>query len=64
MNPKAKLSTAQAAKYIGVSVSTLKRWRDDRKGPTFVRLEPSRIIRYEVWALDQYITDTRRNRVH
>jgi DNA-binding transcriptional regulator YiaG len=64
MNPKAKLSTSQAAKYLGVSVSTLKRWRDDRKGPSYVRLEPSRIIRYEVWALDQYTADTRKSRVH
>lgn len=60
MNPKAKLSTSQAALYLGVSVSTMKRMRSNRVGPAYIRLEPSRMVRYEVWALDQWITDRRK----
>ncbi|WP_390458717.1 MULTISPECIES: helix-turn-helix transcriptional regulator [Bifidobacterium] len=60
MNPRAKLSTEQAAIYLGVSVSTMKRMRASRTGPAYIRLEPSRMIRYELWALDQWVADRRK----
>lgn len=63
MNPRAKPSTKQAAIYLGVSVSTMKRTRASRTGPEYIRLEPSRMIRYELWTLDQRVAD-RRKRVN
>lgn len=35
-NPR--LNVEQAARFLGVSVSTLNRWRGDRTGPEWIRL--------------------------
>jgi hypothetical protein len=37
----------------------MKRWRRNNEGPRPVRLEPSRVIRYEVWVLDRFIENRR-----
>ena len=42
-----KLTTVEAAREIGVSVATLKRWRKQGSGPPYLRLGP-RIIRYRL----------------
>ncbi len=60
LNPRARLTTEQAAQYLNVSVSTLKRWRRRNEGPQVIRLEPSRMVRYEVWALDRFIDNRRK----
>lgn len=52
------LSTRNAAKYLGVSESTLRRWRDERKGPEWVKYEDS-IYRYTVAALDAFMRESR-----
>ena len=47
------LTTRQAAKYLGVSEATMRRWRDDRRGPDWIKYEDS-VYRYEVSALEAY----------
>ena len=37
MNPRSKLTVKQAAQYLHVSASTLKRWRADNTGPTWFK---------------------------
>jgi hypothetical protein len=44
-----------AARMIGVSVAALRRWRRERRGPAFVKLE--RCIRYRVTDLVQFLDD-------
>ncbi len=49
----------EAASYLNVSVSTLRRWRADRngRGPDFLKLGAS--VRYELAALLEYIATCR-----
>lgn len=54
MKYTAPLTTAQAAKYLGVSVSTLNRWRASGHGPVAITYEPGRIVRYEVFELERF----------
>jgi hypothetical protein len=42
----------RAAKYLGVTERTLKRWRLERRGPVYFR--EGKIIRYPVEALTRY----------
>ncbi|MFR0604367.1 helix-turn-helix domain-containing protein [Bifidobacterium pseudolongum subsp. globosum] len=48
------LTTAQAARYLGVSVSTLNRWRASGRGPVAITYEPGRIVRYELYELERF----------
>lgn len=47
------LTTAQAAKYLGVSVATLRRWSNEDIGPREIRYS-DRVRRYEVYELEQF----------
>lgn len=47
------LNTAQAAFYLGLTASTLNKWRMTGEGPAFIRLSPRRIM-YERPVLDSY----------
>lgn len=49
------LTTKQAAKFVGLSESTLNQYRVSGRGPRFIRLGGSRLVRYdrrelEAWA--------------
>lgn len=43
----------QAAEFLAVSSAALRRWRAERRGPAFIRLE--RCIRYRLSDLDAYL---------
>src|SRR4051794_23543093 len=49
----AYITTAEAARYLGVSQATLEHWRQLRIGPRFIRI--GRSIRYRVSDLDAYM---------
>jgi len=42
-----------AAKMIGVSTSALRRWRAERRGPRFIRLE--RAIGYRLADIEEFL---------
>ena len=49
------LTTKQAAQFVGLSESTLNQYRVTGRGPKFIRLGGSRLVRYdrhqlEAWA--------------
>lgn len=48
-----RLTTREAADYLRVSVSTMKRWRREGVGPDYLRIEGR--ISYEQTAIDEYI---------
>lgn len=48
------LTTRQAAKYLGVSEATMRRWRDTRKGPDWIQYEDS-LYRYKISDLEAYM---------
>lgn len=48
------LSQRDAARRVGVHPATLKRWRAEGTGPTYIRLESGR-IRYRAEALDAWL---------
>jgi hypothetical protein len=62
--PRRALRTTDAAKYLGVSPSLLRKFRmrgpDDpgQAGPEFIRLSPSLIV-YEITALDAWLDQHR-----
>lgn len=49
------LKDYEAAEFLGMSVSTIRRWRTLNKGPSFVRLCNS--IRYPKSSLEKYLED-------
>jgi hypothetical protein len=57
MNPRAKLTARQAARYLHVSVSSLKRMRVDGTGPTWFKAgdKANSPIMYEVGDLDVWV---------
>jgi excisionase family DNA binding protein len=57
-NETEQMDTHEAAKYLAVSVPTLKRWRQRNEGPPFLRVGP-RAIRYVKEDIDSWL-DTRR----
>jgi len=52
-NQRVKYSEREAAEYLGVSLSTLRRKRAARSGPDYVRID--RLIQYRKHALDDYL---------
>lgn len=46
------LTTAEAALYLRISITTLEHWRQLRAGPAYIRL--GRNVRYSRAALDAY----------
>ncbi|MCJ9430751.1 helix-turn-helix transcriptional regulator [Kordiimonas marina] len=51
-----KLTTAEAARYIGVAKSTLAKWRIYGKGPSFLKL--GHAVRYLQRDLDAYLASS------
>ncbi len=47
------LTETEAAKRVGVSISTLRRWRRKRIGPKFFSL--GGILRYRIVDLDEFV---------
>ena len=58
MNPK-KIPTylleQEAAQYLGVSVKSLRRWRFDRRGPTYAKIG-GKLTRYPLTNLDDWVS--------
>ena len=52
------INTAKAAEMLGRSPATLKRWRYQGVGPTYVTIE--RRVRYDVAALIDYVNGNTR----
>ena len=61
-SPRRSLKTAAAARYLGLSPSTLRKWRMVRPadpgehGPEYIRVS-SNIVLYELTALDRWLED-------
>jgi len=49
------LTELEAARRLGVSLSGLRKWRNDGTGPRFVRL--GRLIRYRAPDLESWLSD-------
>lgn len=49
------LNESEVARQIGISVSGLRKWRRDGKGPRAIRL--GRLIRYLAQDVEQYLLD-------
>jgi hypothetical protein len=64
ISPRRALRTADAARYLGVSPSLLRKMRlrgsDDPRspGPEYIRLSPSLIV-YEITSLDHWLDQHR-----
>ncbi len=56
------LSEKEAALYLGVSLSTIRRWRCSSGGPSFYRF--GRVLRYCQEALDAFIARNTQNSEH
>jgi hypothetical protein len=52
--PKRRLSSAEAASYIGLDRRTLENWRCKSMGPTYYRISRKRII-YDRDELEQWL---------
>ena len=48
------LSERQAATILGLTPFALRKWRQQRRGPEFIRLSP-RCVRYKLCDLEAYI---------
>lgn len=55
---KAHLTSREAAEWLGLKESTLRDWRCDQTGPTWVEISP-RNIRYALEDLIQWRNDRR-----
>jgi len=49
------LNEKQTARMMSVSVAALRRWRHERRGPQFVRLE--RCVRYDMNSILRYLSE-------
>ncbi len=57
-NPKELICDGEAARFLNLSVATLRNWRFQKKGPAYVRLG-YRSIRYRVADLEAFIASSR-----
>ena len=57
--PNQPLNEAQAAARLGLKVATLRAWRNQGRGPAYVRL--GRAIRYLTTDLDEFLNFNRHN---
>jgi predicted DNA-binding transcriptional regulator AlpA len=48
------LTEAEAAERLGIALSTLRRWRYDAKGPTYVKLGTHR-VGYRLAAIEKWL---------
>ena len=64
MNPRAKLTTEQAAIYLGVSSRTMERMRADNRGPEWFKAGDAinSPCLYEVADLDMWVLARKRGR--
>ena len=55
MDPAAPLvvSEKEASRILAISVSALRKWRREQRGPAFIRY--GRAIRYDLRALDRFV---------
>ena len=54
MKGREYLSEPEAALYLGLSLSTMRRYRKMNRGPRYVRIS-DRILRYSKEDLDEYV---------
>lgn len=59
-HPDQQVSTADAARLIGVAPKTLGNWRTRRQGPPFYRVSP-RIVSYKVADLIAFMESRRQS---
>ena len=52
------LNESSAAKYLGVSVKSLQRWRFERRGPAYSKVG-GKIVRYAVADLNKFFDQSR-----
>lgn len=57
-SPTSLIKDTEAAKRLGLEVTTLRRWRWASKGPAFVKVGYA--VRYDPAVIDQYIDENRR----
>ena len=50
------LSEREASRFLDLTPSALRKWRQLRKGPAFVRLS-SRCVKYRVADLEKFLSD-------
>ena len=50
---KTQLTDVELAEYLAISVATVRRWRQQGRGPRWIRIESS--IRYPVADLHSYV---------
>lgn len=58
MNEKKLLGEKDAARFLGLSVFTLRNWRHQVRGPAYVRLG-LRAIRYRLTDLEDFVDSSR-----
>lgn len=66
MNPRAKLTTRQAARYLGVSPRTMERMREEDRGPSWFKAGDAfnSPCLYELADLDMWVLARKRRRGH
>jgi hypothetical protein len=52
------LNESSAAKYLGVSVKSLQRWRFERRGPAYGKVG-GKIVRYSIDDLNKFFDQSR-----
>jgi predicted DNA-binding transcriptional regulator AlpA len=58
MNQGKLLGEKDAAKFLGLSVYTLRNWRHQLRPPNYIKLG-GRTVRYRLEDLEQFIADSR-----
>ena len=52
------LNESSAAKYLGISVKSLQRWRFERRGPAYSKVG-GKMVRYSIEDLNQFFEQSR-----
>ena len=48
------LNEQEAAKLLGVTIAALQKWRQKKRGPTYIKISP-RCVRYSPQAIEDFI---------